>query len=159
MLLEEVEHENLLQQVSPWEWPYLPDVHGAGMRDETPEVTAPRQGGPGTWWRGGGIRQGIAPGDTGERRGGGWREPAGCSGHRWGRDVQAAPPSKGQAKPSLDAGAGPQGPCLGLKWVREPIPAEVKGNQTQGGWGRGGQAGAGGGISRHFAKPRAPTEA
>ena len=103
-------HENLLQQISPWGWPYLPDVHGAGMRDETPR-SAPRQEGQARVVEGGASGRGT-PGDTG-RRGGGWREPTGCSGHRRGGDVQAAPPSKGAKRnPAWTPGLSLRAPAL-----------------------------------------------
>lgn len=105
-------HENLLQQISPWGWPYLPDVHGAGMRDET-RRSAARQEGQARVVEGGASGSGT-PGDTGAAR----RRVEGADGMlgtQTGRGCAGSPAKQGgKAKPSLDAGAEPQGPCLGL---------------------------------------------
>ena len=73
-------------------------------------------------------------------------------GTQTGRGCAGSPAKQGgKAKPSLGAGLSLRAPASGCVG-REPIPAEVRGSQAQGGWGRGGQAGAGGGNIATFCK-------
>ena len=108
VLLKRWRHENLLQQISQWGWPYLPDVHGAGMRDETRRcagrgLPVDMRARP-AWWKAG-HPAGAVEG------GGSWRDARDTDRAGMCRQPRQA---RGQSETQPGRRAEPQGPCLGL---------------------------------------------